>query len=164
MNDTIRKSSYTFELRNNKLNMFPVPTVELKLWFEYLVISDRNNVLQTPTGSVSDLSNVPFDRMIFSNIKAVGIQWIYKYTLAVAKEMLGLIRGKYQAVPIPGENVTLNGTDLTAQGREDKTNLITELKELLTAMGMQAQMEQQQAISTAMQSQLNKVPLMIYIK
>jgi len=164
MNDMIRKSSYTFELRNNKLNLFPIPTTEIKMWFEYIVIADRDDVLKTPTGSISDLSNIPYDRMIFSNIKAIGIQWIYKYTLAIAKEMLGLVRSKYSTVPIPGETVTLNGADLMTQGREDKLALITDLKELLISMGRQAQMEQEQAIATAMQSQLNKVPLYIYIK
>lgn len=164
MNDMIRKSSYTFELRNNKLNMFPVPTTELKLWFEYIVIADRDDVLKTPTGSISDISNIPYDRMIYSNIKAIGQQWIYKCALAISKEMLGLVRGKYSSVPIPGETVTLNGTDLVAQGREDKTTLIAELKELLVGMGRKAQMEQEQAIAVAMQAQLNKVPLHIYIK
>ncbi len=164
MNDMIRKSSYTFELRNNKLNLFPIPTTEIKMWFEYIVTAERNDVLKTPTGSISDLSNMPYDRMVFGNIKAMGQQWIYKYTLAIAKEMLGLVRGKYSAVPIPGETVTLNGTDLITQGREDKLALVTDLKELLISMGRQAQMEQEQAIATAMQSQLNKVPLYIYIK
>lgn len=164
MNDMIRKSSYTFELRNNKVNMFPIPTVPIQLWFEYIVVAERDNVLKTPTGSISDISNMPYNRMVFSNIKAMGQQWIYKYTLALAKEMLGLVRGKYQAVPIPGESVTLNGTDLIAQGREDKTTLVADLKELMLAMGRQAQMEQEQAIAVAMQGQLSKVPLYIYIK
>ena len=78
--------------------------------------------------------------------------------------MLGLIRGKYTSVPIPGAETTLNGTDLVSQGREDKTNLITELTTLLQSMGRQGQMEQEAAIATAMNTQLNKVPLFIYIK
>ena len=164
LNDTIRKSSYSFELRNNKLNIYPIPTYNTKLWFEYVVTNDRNNPLQTPTGSVSDLSNVPFGRIQFTNIKDIGVQWIYKYTLALSKEMLGLIRGKYTSVPIPGAETTLNGTDLIAQGREDKTNLTTELKELLQSMTRQGQFEQEAIVADSMQKQLSKVPLMIYIK
>ena len=164
MNDQIRKSSYSFELRNNKLKLFPTPTSRLSLWFEYIRVEDRNNPLKFNSGSISDISNIPYSRIQLTNIKDIGLQWIYKYTLAIAKEMLGLVRGKYTAIPIPGADTTLNGTDLVSQGREDKTNLITELKELLKAMGRQAQMEQEQAISTAMQSQLNKVPLFIYVK
>ena len=164
LNDQIRKSSYSFELRNNKLNIYPIPTADYTLWFEYVVISERNNPLKHPTGSVSDLSNVPYSRIQFSNIKDIGIQWIYKYTLAISKEMLGLVRSKYSTVPIPGAEVTLNGADLIAQGREDKLALITDLKELLNSMTRQSQMEQETAVATAMQSTLNKVPLYIYIK
>jgi len=160
----IRKSNYSFELRNNKLSLYPIPTADYKLWFEYVVTNDRNNPLQTPTGSISDLSNVPYSRIEFNKIKDVGVQWIYKYTLATAKEMLGLVRGKYTTVPIPGAETTLNGTDLLAQGREDKTTLLTDLKELLQSMTRQGQMEQESAIATAMQTQLSKVPLYIYVK
>ena len=127
-------------------------------------VADRNNPLQTPTGSVSDLSNVPFGRIPFTNIKDIGVQWIYKYTLALSKEMLGLVRGKYSTVPIPGAEATLNGADLIAQGREDKTTLVTELKELLEATTRKGQFESEAAIATAMSTQLSKVPLMIYIK
>jgi len=135
---------------------------------EYVTTDDYESTekltLIIPTGSVSDLSNVPYDRMTFTNIKAIGVQWIYKYTLATAKEMLGLVRGKYTTVPIPGAETTLNGADLVAQGREDKVALILELTTLLQSMTRQGQMEQEAAIATAMSSQLNKVPLFIYIK
>jgi hypothetical protein len=164
MNDMIRKSSYSFELRNNKLNIYPIPTAEYTVWFEYVVVSERNNPIKAPTGSISDLSNVPYSRIQFTNIKDIGIQWIYKYTLSISKEMLGLVRSKYSTVPIPGAEVTLNGADLIAQGREDKLALITDLKELLNSMTRQSQMEQETAVAAAMQTTLNKVPLYIYIK
>ena len=165
MNDQIRKSSYSFELRNNKLNIYPIPTVGFKMWFEYVVVKDRNNPAKSAnTGNVTDLSNIPYDLMTYEYISPVGKQWIYKYALGLAKELLGLIRNKYGTVPIPGGEVTLNGTDLIAQGREDKTTLLTELKELLQAMTRQGQFEQEQAIATAMNAQLSKVPLPIYIK
>jgi len=165
LNDTIRKSNYSFELRNNKLNLFPIPTAPYKLWFEYIVTEDRNApVSGSSTGSVSDLSNVPFDRIQFGSIKDIGVQWIYKYTLALVKEMLGLVRGKYSIVPIPGSETTLNGADLLSQGREDKTTLITELQTLLQSMTRQGQMEQEVAVANALQTQLSKVPLYIYIK
>jgi hypothetical protein len=164
LNDTIRKSTYSFELRNNKLKLFPTPTYPVSMWFEYVVTADRNNPLKEPTGSISDLSNVPYSRIQFTNIKDIGLQWIYKYTLATAKEMLGLIRGKYSTVPIPGADITLNGIDLISQGREDKVALILELNTLLTSMTRQGQMEQETAIATSLSTQLSKVPLYIYIK
>lgn len=165
MNDQIRKSNYSFEIRNNKLNVFPIPTYPVSLWFEYIVESERNNPLKTAGDNlVTDISNVGYDRMQYSNINPIGKQWIYKYCLAITKEMQGLIRSKYGTVPIPGADVTLNGTDLITQGREDKTNLLTELKELLQSLTRQGQMEQETAVATAVQTQLSKVPLKIYIK
>jgi len=164
MNDQIRKSTYSFELRNNKLNMFPIPTVDYKMWFEYVVVEDRNNPLKYPTGSKSDLSNVPFGRVQFTKIKDIGVQWIYKYALATSKEMLGLVRGKYSSVPIPGAETTLNGADLIAQGREDKLALITDLGVLLQSMTRQGQMEAETIVATSLATQLSKVPLYIYIR
>jgi len=165
LNDTIRKSNYSFELRNNKLNLFPIPTAPYKMWFEYVVVADRNTPISgSSTGSISDLSNVSYGRIQFGSIKDIGVQWIYKYTLALVKEMLGLVRGKYSVVPIPGAETTLNGTDLMSQGREDKTALLTELQTLLQGMTRQAQMEQEVAVANALQTQLSKVPLYIYVK
>lgn len=170
MNDQIRKSSYSFKLRNNKLEVFPIPTVALNLWFEYVLVDDRNSpyasgsVTGSAGGKVSDLANAPFNKMGYQYIRDIGKQWINKYTLALAKEVLGLIRGKYTAIPIPGAETTLNGTELVTQGREDRANLLTELKELLQSTTRQGQMEQEAAVATSLQQQLSKVPLGIYIK
>jgi hypothetical protein len=164
MNDQIRKSAYTFEIRNNHLRIFPIPGSDVKLHFRYIVTEDRSNPLKGPEGVISDISNVPYNRLEYKYISPLGKGWIYKYTLALAKELQGLIRNKYSSVPIPGADVTLNGSDLVTQGREDKTNLITELKETLEVLTRKGQMEQEQAIATAMNYQLSKVPLQIYIK
>ncbi len=165
LNDQIRKSSYSFELRNNKLKVFPIPTDStITLWFDYILVDDRNNPINTPTGSISDLSNVPYSRIQFASIKDIGIQWIYKYTLAITKEVLGLVRGKYSSVPIPGAETTLNGTDLISQGREERVALLLELTTLLQSLTRQGQLEQETIIGTSLQQQLSKVPLSIYIK
>ena len=170
MNDQIRKSSYSFELRNNKLNLFPIPTVEMKMWFEYIVVEDRNLPALDAANSgsanshITDISNVPYENMEYQYISPIGKQWIYKYALALSKELLGLVRGKYTTIPIPGAETTLNGADLISGGREDKATLLTEIKELLQSMTRQGQFEQEQAIATAMNAQLAKVPLPIYIK
>lgn len=164
MNDQIRKSAYTFEIRNNQLRIFPIPSYPVTLHFRYIVTEDRSNPLKTPTGSISDISNAPYNRMVYSSVSQLGKGWIYKYSLALAKELQGLIRNKYSSVPIPGADVQLNGSDLVTQGREDKANLVTELKEALEVMTRKGQMEQEQAIATAMNYQLSKVPLPIYIK
>jgi len=164
MNDQIRKSSFTFEIQNNKVQLFPIPEKNVRVYFDYVLIDDRNNPLATPTGSISDLSNVPYDRIQFMDINDIGVQWIYEYALAVSKSMLGLVRGKYGTIPIPGADTTLNGADLIAQADATKLQLITDLKELLLSMGREMTVVAEAAIGTALQQQLAKVPSKIYIK
>jgi hypothetical protein len=163
MNDQIRKSTYSFELINNKLTLFPIPAQDYTLYFDYIVIADRNDPISTPTGSISDLSNVPYSRIQFANIKDIGVQWIYEYTVASSQVMLGLVRSKYSSIPIPGSEATLNGTDLIAQGRETKASLLLELKELLLSMNRETSMQAEATIGTALQQQLAKVPTKVYI-
>jgi len=164
-NDQIRKSAYSFELVNDRLKVFPIPNGAqfTKIWFDYIVKSDRSNPLKGKTGTISDFSNVPYLNMIYTTINDVGKQWIRKYCLALCKEMLGYIRGKYSALPIPNAEITLNGADLIAAAQTEKEGLITELKEILDTMSRQSQLERKQAESDALQNQMNKIPLKIYI-
>ena len=164
-NDQIRKSAYTFELINNRIKFFPIPNGSnfTKVYFQYILKSDRSNPLKNNIGSISDFSNVPYNNVTYKNINDVGKQWIRKYTLALAKEMLGFIRGKYSSLPIPNAEVTLNGSDLLSAGQTEKEALITELKDTLDTMSRQAQLERKQAESDALLQQMNKIPLKIYI-
>ena len=164
-NDQIRKSGYSFQLVNDRLRVYPIPNGSnfTKIHFDYILKSDRSNALKGKTGTVSDFSNVPYENVTYANINAVGKQWIRRYTLALAKEMLGYVRSKYSALPIPNADVTLNGSDLTSAASTEKEGLITELKEILDTMSRQAQLERKQAEADAMQQQMNKIPLKIYV-
>jgi len=164
-NDQIRKSAFSFELINNRIKFFPIPNGSnfTKVHFQYILKDERSNPLKTPTGTVSDYSNVPYQDVTYSLINAVGKQWIRRYTLALAKEMLGYVRGKYSSLPIPNAEVTLNGSDLVSAAQTEKEGLITEIKEILDTMSRQAQLERKSAEATAMQEQFNKIPLKIYI-
>ena len=164
-NDQIRKSAYSFHLLNNRIKFFPIPDGSnfTKVYFQYILKADRSNPLKGNTGTISDMSNVPYTYMTYSKINEPGKQWIRRYTLALAKEMLGYVRGKYSSLPIPNAEVTLNGSDLLSAGQSEKEALITELKDTLDTMSRQAQLERKQAESDAMLQQMNKIPLKIYI-
>ena len=163
-NDMIRRSSYSFELINNQLKLFPIPEHNFKLYFQFIVESDRNSMDSiTTSGVVSDMSNAPYNKIQYGNINDIGKQWILKYTLALAKETLGNVRNKFDSIPIPNAEIRMNGADLVSQGREEQTTLVTDLRGALDKVSRQAQLEKQQAENEAMQTTLNKVPLKIYV-
>jgi len=166
-NDLIRKSAYSFELINNELRIFPRPVsgdAGDKIYFHYYVRDDLiATTRSTTTNRVSDPSNVPYRFITYEEINAAGRQWIRKFALALAKELLGMIRSKYASVPIPGGEVTMDGEALKAEGREDKTTLLEELKEFLESVSLteKAKAEQEQAEANSVV--LGRAPLGIYI-
>jgi len=167
MNDSIRKSAYSFTLVNNKLRVFPNPTGKSTMWIDYIRSSDRDSPLQAPySGSVntiSDFSNVPYDNMKYQFINDVGRQWIRKYGLALCKELLGIIRSKYGTIPIPGSDTTLDGDTLRSEAAAEKEGLVTQLREMLEQTSRKALLEADKDEATFLQEKLNKVPYPIYI-
>ena len=145
LNDSIRKSSYSFSLANNKLRIFPDPEEDSTLYFDYVELSDRDNPLLTEysgsSDTISDFSNVPYDNMEFKHINDVGKQWIKKYALALSKELLGIIRSKYASIPIPNSDTTLDGDTLRSEATAEKEALITELREMLDQTSRKALLE-----------------------
>ena len=167
--DLVRKSAYSFEIHNNNLRIFPRPTTSdsgEKIWFEYYVkddIRNTNPVSASMQGGVSDPSNVPYKFITYSSINAPGRQWIRKFTAALSKELLGIIRSKYSALPIPDAEVTLDGEGLKAEGREEKTQLLEELKEFLDSVSLTEKLKAEAEESNAQREVLAKAPLQIYI-
>ena len=167
MNDSIRKSAYSFTLVNNKLRIFPDPDADKTVYFDYVNTSDRDNALLTEySGSanvISDFSNVPYDNMQYQFINDVGRQWIRKYGLALSKELLGIVRGKYGTIPIPNSDTSLDGDTLRAEASAEKETLITQLREMLEQTSRKAMLEADKDEAEFLQEKLNKVPYPIYI-
>ena len=163
LNDTIRKSAHSFNITNNKLQIFPIPKKAEKLWFEYFV---RNEFIQNSTNVsvdvVSDYANVGYNFIQYHTINDVGRQWIRKYSLALAKELLGAIREKYSSVPIPGSEISLDGGALRAEAQTEKDALVEQLRENLEELSRKNQFEIRNNESNYQQEMLRKVPLAIY--
>jgi hypothetical protein len=134
-----RISHYSYELKNNKLRIFPNPsaTSPKKFWVEFTIEHQyapwEDGAGQPKSGieGINNMNTLPFQNVPYGSINAIGKQWIRRFALALAKETLGQIRGKFAVVPIPGENVTLNATALLGQAKEEQEALRTELKETL---------------------------------
>ena len=168
-NDQVRKSAYSFEIRNNKLKIFPTWTSDStgSMFIEWSRVDDRDNVLRTrysgSADTISDISNAPYDNMKYGHINDVGKQWIRKYGLALSKELLGMVRSKYGTIPIPNSEVSLDGETLRAEATAEKETLIEQLREMLDQTSQRALLEADQEASEHLQSKLNKVPIPIYI-
>ena len=164
LNDTIRKSGYHFNIEANRyLKLFPIPQKDYTLHFDYVLKSVANDPAKTPSGGVSDISNVPYSNPVYAYINEPGKQWIRKYTLALAKEMLGSIRGKYQSLPIPGETTTLDYARLLQEAANEKAALIEEFRLLLEETTLLKQLERKNQEAQQTQETFYKVPYHIYI-
>ena len=166
LNDQIRKSQFSFELINNNLRIFPIPRKSGTLWFQYIKLSDRNNPKSTlPSGSynVTNVSNVNYTNPNYNEINSIGRSWIFDYTLAVCKEVLGYIRGKYTTVPIPGAEATLNQSDLLSAATAEKDALVTRLREYFDETSRDKLLERKAAEAESLQKIEASVPYPIYI-
>jgi len=171
LNDQIRKSAYSFDLVNNQLRIFPIPTMNGPLFFHYIKKDERNNVTNASpnnynSGSntlITNVSNVPYGNPVYNEINSIGKQWIRQYALATVKETLGYVRKKYTTIPIPGAEVTLNGDDLLTDARSEKDKLLEQLRAMLDITSRKTQLENQAAEADSMQKTLANVALPIYI-
>lgn len=170
LNDQIRKSAYSFDLVNNQLRIFPIPTNDMNLFFHYIKRDERDNVtIATPTYNtassslITNVSNVPYANPTYTSINSIGKQWIRQYALATVKETLGYVRKKYASIPIPGAEVTLNGDDLLTDARAEKAALLEQLRATLDIASRKTQLENQAAEADFIQKTLNNSPIPIYI-
>jgi len=167
LSNTIRLSAYTFRIINNKIKVFPIPADQDVrdgyLFFEYIKVQERltNGLVQTNT--VTNPSNAPYGNPVYTQINSVGRQWIYEYCLALCKEMLGYVRGKYSTVPIPDQNMTLNQSDLLTAATAEKTALIERLRLYFDETSKKSLLERRSQESDFRKQEINNVPMVIYI-
>jgi hypothetical protein len=165
-NDQIRKSQYSFELINNNLKIFPIPGGAMtKLWIQYIKKSDRNNpyVNNGAGGVITNISQVPYENPTYTQINSIGRQWIFEYGLAIVKEILGYVRGKYQNIPIPNAEITLNQGDLIAAATSEKQALIERLRAYFDESSRQKLLERKSLEAEYLQKELTYVPFPIFV-
>jgi hypothetical protein len=171
MNQTVRWNNYSFEIKNDKLRIFPIPWFgdgasndETRVWFEYILRNERVNssVQQAPT-QVTNVSNTPYNNPNYNFINSVGRQWIFEYTLALSKEMLGYVRGKYSSIPIPNAEVNLNQGDLLSAATAEKSQLIERLRAYFDETSRQSLLNRRAAEAESKMIELQQVPYTIYI-
>lgn len=163
-----RLSHYSFELKNNKLRIFPQPdllSTYQYMWVEFSVIPnswDNPPDYKDGVDGINNMNTIPFDNIPYENINAIGKQWIRRFALALSKETLGQIRGKFQTVPIPGESVNLNADALLSQAKDEQLALRDELKEILDQLTYVEMAKQDSEKSEAVNTVQKRVPNLIF--
>jgi len=164
-NDQIRKSQYSFDIKNDRVRIFPIPNYDgddLKIHFHYILKSERSNPVISKS-VVSDSSNARYDNIPYSQINDVGRRWIQKYTLAIVKEMLGAVRSKFSSIPIPNSEITMDGDALRSEGAAEREQLIETLRVDLDATSRKALLENKKDEAEFLNDTLSRIPNFIYI-
>jgi len=165
-----RNSHWSYELKNNKIRIYPIPPsggqYPTKLWVEFASTGTDTWEEQTDrkegAEGINNMNTLPFENIPYANINSIGKQWIRRFSLALSKEMLGYTRSKFASIPIPGNDVSLNGTDLISQGKEEQTALRDELKTVLDELTYgQLMTGDADTVDASNKIQMN-VPMLIY--
>jgi hypothetical protein len=172
----VRRSQYSYDLRNNVLSLYPAPSESTQLWFQYyLGISptspsdveyyDASGSAHTSTqaNGVANISNVPFDFIQYSRLNSIGKNWIWKMTVAFSKELLGQIRSKMTTIPIPNGDLTLNGPELISDARSEADRLRDELRGILEDTTYDKLAEREAAEAENLRRTIAEVPLGIFV-
>ena len=166
-NDMVRRSQYSFEIINNTLKLFPIPDGNpSKLFIEYILKAERNAPYVDTGGTdvITNISQVPYDNPTYSTINSIGRQWVFEYALALVKEILGYVRGKYgNEVPIPNANAKLNAPDLLTSATDDKNKLLERLRAYFDSTSKRKLLESRAEEAKHIQDELRNVPFTIYI-
>ena len=162
-----RTSQYSYEIKNNKLRIFPTPESgdPDKYWIEFTVQQDPWTEDDTAEGKllgVNNMNTLPFSNLPYNSINSIGKQWIRRFSLAISKETLGQVRGKFGSIPIPGNDVTLNASDLLSQAQAEKEALREELKTVLDELTYERLSEKQNNITTTALESFQKIPVGIF--
>lgn len=168
-----RTSHYSYEIFDNKLRLYPTPRGDDnfagyldRVWVRFRVVDNswgEDDSTNTGVEGVNNINTLPFDNIPFENINSMGKQWIRNYALALCKEMLGQIRGKFQTVPIPGESVTLNYSALLSEAQKEKDDLRQKLSDMLKEIEYTELAKKDQEKVTAAEETLRRSPLPIFV-
>lgn len=164
-----RTSHYSYEVINNQLRLYPTPddVSPENIWFRF-TISGGDDIweddFESGQNGINNMNTLPFENIPYQRINSIGKQWIRRFALALSKETLGQVRGKFGGnVPIPGDNVSLNSSDLLSQAATEQDKLREELKTILAEMTYDKLIETDKNMSENAKDLIQDVPLKIFV-
>ena len=161
-----RMSHFSYELKGNKIRLFPIPYTggPRKMWVEFSVQEDSWGTGESKEhNGVNNMNTMPLGNLPYESINSIGKQWIRRFALALCKETLGQVRSKFGSVPIPGENVQLNGSALLSEAKDEQQKLRDELKTTLSELTYAKLAETAGAMVDNSEKVLQKIPNYIFV-
>jgi hypothetical protein len=165
LSNRVRRSNYSYKITGRKIRIFPrpsgIPVTGRKLWLRVGFNPNpfKPDIQDDTIYGVNNISNVPFGNLTFSKVNSIGRQWMRQYALAGSKELLGLVRSKFGSVPMSDGDLTLNGAELVSQGKEEKNDLRTELREMLDKLTTVSLLQKEAEGTEAIRNILKAIPI-----
>jgi len=166
LSNRVRRSNYSYTTQGTKIRIYPCPPSDSsdtpsKLWIRVGFSNDpfKPAYEDGTVNGVSSFANIPYGILEYEKFNSMGRTWIYNFTFALCKELLGLVRSKFSTVPIPGGDLQLNGTDLVSQGREEQTQLKEQMNNLLESLTYDKMLEGDAAKAENLQKVLKTIPV-----
>lgn len=163
--DYIRKSGYSYSIVGNRFRLYPQPLKTVKVYIDYSTEMDpfnpdyKNSQIGDPSiTGISSIHNVPVTDINYEDINSVGKRWIRQFTLALCMETLGRIRRKFSSIPIPNNEVTLDGDQLVQEGLEKQQELKDDLNGQLDKVNNIEMMRGDAELASAIGDQYATIP------
>lgn len=175
----VRRSHYSYKIQGRNLRVFPTPSLTTaglagtsdKIWLRVGLNFDNYSSINpafapygygsgvATTGKIATPGQVPITIVPPAAINEVGRQWVRQYMLALCKEILGRVRGKFKTVPIPGNDLTLDGDSLIQEGRDEQEKLKSTFLEWLQSLTYDQVMEREASKAEALARFMKFVPM-----
>ena len=142
-----------------------------KVWYWYYPTNenDRDRCLKENPDIIKMPSDVPFEKVSWTELNNPSQIWVRRWFVASAKELLSKVRGKFSGnLKTPDGDLTMEYATLATEGKDEKTKLIEELigtEGRLTRLKPEKVMEREALIAENLNKTLKfrAMPRQIYV-
>ena len=164
-----------------QINLFNVPGGKFdfgnsslmngQVWYHYYDVEgkDRDQCLKDNPDIIKLPSDVPFNKIDWTDLNNPAQIWVRRWFYAYAKETLSRIRGKFSGnLKTPDSELTMDYQSLATEAKDEKTKLIEELigaEGRLTRLKPEKVMEREALLAENLnkQKRFTAMPRQIYV-
>lgn len=165
----VRRSNYSYQLTGGNLRIYPIPIAQrldngpkrlyVRVFAGQQNPFDSNAFDDDSVFGISGPNNMAYGTIPYATMNQPMKAWVRQFCLAICLEILGRIRSKMRTIPIPGNDLTLDGPELLQQAAAMKEQLIADFKELLGALTVEKLLETQANQAEFLNRSLRFIPI-----